>query len=62
LLHDSQLFGVTLFGGSFNGGTVFAIPVPEPSAPAMLAGAIIGLIGRQWRARRRRTTQGRRET
>jgi uncharacterized repeat protein (TIGR03803 family) len=41
---DGWLFGVTEFGGLYDLGSVFAIPVPEPSAAALGAASLLGLV------------------
>jgi uncharacterized repeat protein (TIGR03803 family) len=56
MLSGSMLYGTTELGGSFGGGTVFAIVVPEPSALVMAA--IAGLLGIAGRAIYRRHNAG----
>jgi uncharacterized repeat protein (TIGR03803 family) len=51
----ATLYGMTAYGGDSGDGTVFAVslnPTPEPNTFALLAAAVIGLIGYGWWRRR----------
>ena len=50
-LIGGMLYGMTPLGGTFNDGVIFAVPVPEPSAGALLLSAAAALGA--WRARNR---------
>jgi uncharacterized repeat protein (TIGR03803 family) len=50
ILSGSALYGMTYAGGSSNRGTIFRLVVPEPSALALAAVAMFGLL-QHWRRR-----------
>jgi uncharacterized repeat protein (TIGR03803 family) len=45
----STLFGMTLRGGDYDAGVVFALSIPEPSTFVLLSMGAIGLLAYTWR-------------
>ncbi|HEY1379480.1 MAG TPA: choice-of-anchor tandem repeat GloVer-containing protein [Gemmataceae bacterium] len=58
-LIGSTLYGMTGAGGTSNLGTIFAIPIPEPSALLLTAaGGVVALLAQRRRTKRTRMTAG----
>ncbi len=52
-LNGSTLYGMTMGGGQYNHGTIYALAIPEPSTLALLAAGAFTVLAFSWRQIRR---------